>query len=579
MGRVFNALWRESFASSRRRARVCGEGGGDFAVVTLAGGVEVMGRLDDARSLETLSTSPPYYVRFRQSGSIEELTDADQLAALLPAGPDSVSRLCEEVGQSVRNMAIFLERSDERLGELPGRPGQGALARAFGRARFRGCRPEEYIESWVLRGHALHPGAKTRLGFSAADVERYSPELGRQVGLRFMAVRKTHLVDSRSVSADSSYPAAWAAAFEDSFRRRSLPSSDFEVLPVHPWQWSNVLKGMFKAELERGVLVPLDAVVEAQPLASLRTLAPLGDLHAPQLKLPLAIQATSVPRTITPPTVENSPRLADLLGRILDRTPDLARLVSLSPETRGAHFQEPGAPADAEKSRHLTMLLRRRPERRPGTWLVPNVVLAELSPLDGRPFVSELVERAGGDALSYFRDYVLLSSRVTLGLLARFGLGIEAHAQNTLTYHRRGTPADWVLRDFGGMRIDRRRLREAGLDVELHPGTLMETRDDLELVSSFHHCLLQGNLAPLAGALAGAFGVPEAELWRAGREAARAAWEEQRAFIGGERGDELGGLLFRPRVVVKALTRMRLSDEPWRDEFCEVENPLADTVS
>lgn len=575
MGRVFNALWRERFARSRRCTTVFGTDGGSYAVVELPNGVEVMGRLQGKHSLERLTTTFPYYARFRPSGRIETLKTAEELAALLPARNSSVDRLCDEVDQSSRNMGLFLERRAGRLRELPGKRGQGALSRAFAKTRVRGCRPEEYLESWTLRGHALHPGTKTRGGFSRADLERYSPELGCQVGLRFAALRRSHAVESLSSAFSADFPKAWSEEFRESASRRGVDLSEHHVMAVHPWQWENVIPAMFTRELAEGVLVPLDPVFEAQPLASLRTVAPLGDLDACQVKLPLAIQATSVPRTITAPTVENSPRISDLLQAVLRKEQDLAELVSLSPETRGVHFWEKGAPDAAEKARHLTMLLRGRPERRTGQQLVPNVILAESSPFDGRPFAAELVERADGDPLTYFYDYVLLSARVTLGFLARYGLGIEAHAQNTLTYHRRGAPVGWVLRDFGGLRIDRARLRETGLDVELHPETLIVTKDDAELVSSFHHSWLQGNVAPLAAALSREFHTPEAALWHAARAAVRAAWDGERGRVGSRRAEALEKLLFRSRVGVKALTRMRLADDPWTEEFCEVDNPLA----
>src|SRR5689334_14308960 len=86
MGRVFNALWREDFARSRRWTRVCGRQGAAFAVIKLDNGIEVMARLDRMHGLDSLSTSFPYYARFLPFGNIEQLNGAEELAALLPAG-------------------------------------------------------------------------------------------------------------------------------------------------------------------------------------------------------------------------------------------------------------------------------------------------------------------------------------------------------------------------------------------------------------------------------------------------------------------------------------------------------------
>ncbi|MEW6282727.1 MAG: IucA/IucC family protein [Candidatus Eremiobacterota bacterium] len=542
LDRLFNAFWREGLAASRRLVRpcLCAE---EAAVVALPDGSEWLAHVEHHRALDRLRTRPPYV--FRPAGdSLRETATPEEALDLLAAS-------CRDPGLDFELLKLECRQSAENLDRFLAAVPQRAEPIARGQRMLD--LDEVELESWNLRGHELHPGCKTRFGFSPEDLDRYSCELGRQVDLRFAAVRRSHAVVTGQAEL------AWREPLNQELRARGLDPEEFVLLAIHPWQWRHQVQPRFEAELRAGHVVELQARFPARPLASLRTLAPVGHPGAHHVKLPLAVQSTSAVRTVSPQSTQNGPRLSALLEGILEGP---ARLLS---EDLGVHFRD----ADLDRAKHLSMLLRRAPQPIEGTRLVPVAVLAEPSPLNGHPIVREAVERMGGDPAAFLAAYSALTARAFLPALLRYGVAIEAHAQNCLVRLRAGEPVELLLRDLGGIRILFAWLREQRRDVRLHPASVVVAHTEGELVAKTHHTYLQGNLAPIVSALAESYGLSERPLWALAARCIRRVAEELE--LPARRVDAF----FAPRIQVKALTRMRLGGRSHQYDFCTVGNPLA----
>jgi siderophore synthetase component len=571
--RAFNAAWRERLCRTRGWRKEKGE---DFAVLTLASGSEILVRAYADFCLDQLRTKPPYYYRLSANADLLRLERPDQLLSLLPGEPSALAELCEEARQCSRLITRFLDHTDTQTHKLSGR----LLASARDAAAHKKIHASEYLERWVTRGHPIYPASKTRQGFVGSDIEQFSPELGGQFNVEFVAVKKTHLIDICSSKRGHSrdYPNQWLTSIVDSQIRGRASPSEYDVLAVHPWQMRNVITSMFSAELSDRTLVPLDCSFPVQALTSLRTLAPISCPDGAQIKVPLNVRITTIARTLSAPTVQNSPRLFDALADFCQRNESLAATLNLAHDSHGRHFWSPSSPpqdrAALEKSRHLSMLFRHRLEEKPGQILVPNALLTEYSPIDGRPVICELVDSSGKDPQTFIYEYALLSSRIVLNLLARMGLALEAHGQNTLTYFRCGQPTGWAIRDLGGVKIYRPYLLSEGFDVPLHPASLTQARDVADLVMNVHHTWLQNHIGFLLRALSHSYRIMDQELWESVRAATFLAWSEITPHIDENRRRELERHLFGPYALVKALTRMRLSGRPHDDIALEIPNPL-----
>lgn len=528
LDRLFNALWREELNAGRRLSA-----DGKRAIVRLSDRSELLAHVEHVRALDRLRTRAPYVLRKAGEGRMEELRSPAQaiqrLSSLWQEDGLNWELLEKELSQSAANLDRFFQHAPARAAEL--------IARGTTQALSLG---DVALESWNLRGHELHPGCKTRFGFSQAELERYSPELGCTLDLRFVALRKDHAVDTKVAEVEI----PWYHELKD----QTTP--DYHILAVHPWQLEHKLRTLFAREFEQGILKELEGARRVTPLASLRTVVPHGFSH--HLKLPLAVQSTSALRTVSPQSAQNGPRLTALLRNL----PDL----SLQGEERGVHFWREGE--DLDRAKHLSLLFRQAPQQVPGTWLVPVAVLSEPSPLDGRPLVAE----AAPDPIAFVEQYTELTARTVLPALFDYGIALEAHGQNCTVRLREQKPVELILRDLGGIRILFDWLRKKGLDVKLHPDSVVVAHTPEELVAKSHHTYVQGNLAPVFSALAESARLNERLLWKAASRVMKSMWRWD---------EEARRLWFAPCIQVKALTRMRLGGRSHQYDFCRVENPLA----
>ncbi len=270
---------------------------------------------------------------------------------------------------------------------------------------------QDYAE---LEGHQTgHPwlvASKGRLGFSAADAARFTPETRSPLRLPWIAV-STRIAQFRGVGRVSTPDQLYAGeldpdvrdAFADVLRARGHDPEDYFYLPVHPWQWDEWIVPLFAPAIADGDIVALHTDGDARlPQQSIRTFANVDRPERHTVKLPLSILNTLVwrglptERTLAAPAVtswvqglcEGDPFLRDtcrvvLLGEVAsvavehplyDHLPEAPYQYK---ELLGAIWREPLPPrlAPGERARTLASLLHTDPT--------------------GRAFTAELVERSG----------------------------------------------------------------------------------------------------------------------------------------------------------------------------------------
>ncbi|MEV1289192.1 IucA/IucC family protein [Micromonospora sp. NPDC049679] len=426
----------------------------------------------------------------------------DDAAALLVAlGLPNAERLATELANSVANLALARADQPTPTG------GPAALSRPAPHPAF--------WEQAVVDGHPLHPGCRSRMGMSTAEVLAYAPEHHPTVALRLVEV-----------------PAArWLST------GAGLPP----MLPLHPWQHEHVLDA-------HPWLRPTDGTVPARPLMSLRTLAPVAHPDQ-QWKTAVDVQMTSAVRTVSPAAVRNGPAVTAFLT---DLTSELHGFTVLRETAAGA------ALVDDEPCRSLAVVVRQAPP----TNAVPLAALAAPSPASGRPLVTEAV-RVGyaGDPVAFVTDLVAVLLPPLLRLL-HLGVALEAHGQNTLVTFEAGRPRGLLYRDVGGVRVSPARLRAHGIEPPPLHGDL--SSDDPDELRSTLVAALGTVLGEQVAVLHREYDVDPATLWAA------IAATPLRDGLDAERAVLLG-----PTLPVKATTAMRLATDPLDPIWARVPNPLA----
>jgi siderophore synthetase component len=464
--------------------------------------------------------------------------------------PNTATRIADELADAAFNLAVCRFTAwCKQLGEA---------------TRDTASSPDPRLhdpEHLVVEGHPWHPMSKMRKGLSISEHLRLGPELAAHGPLCAVDVRRDHV---RS-SADFEQRVATLVG-------RAEPG--WMHVPVHAAQLRRLQRGLGS---KWGTVVrPCPSIrTTGRALASLRTVA-FDDVH---LKLSLDVHTTSARRIVSPMSVFNGPRVSALLARIQARDCGMARSLRVIAEADAAGLEPERVGAVAS---HLGVIVRDAADFAPpsGGRTLVCAGLDAVRPADGSRVLDDLCTGYPGSAperaAAMLHDYVRLLAQPCLRLCCAWGIALEPHLQNTLVLADAGRPVGFLVRDLGGIRIHRPRLRSSGEQVDLDPASFIETDELPALQSKLAHTLLHAHLGTLTGWLEDRAGLPPARAWQIvaeGVDACYRRWASEPALRVACAEDRTA--LFAPRVRAKALFRMRVEDRVSDYRWTEVDNPLA----
>ncbi|MEV0094432.1 IucA/IucC family siderophore biosynthesis protein [Streptomyces sp. NPDC050738] len=384
-----------------------------------------------------------------------------------------------------------------------------------------------------LEGHQTgHPWLvlnKGRIGFSATDAARWTPEARRPSRLPWIAV-STELAAYRGVpglsTPDRLYSreldAPTRASFAAVLRARGLDPDRYLYLPVHPWQWHETILPLFAPAVAHDQIVPLHADTDLRiPQQSIRTFLNTGRPDRHTVKLPLSILNTLVwrglptERTLAAPAVttwvqglrDGDAYLREecrviLLGEVAsvavqhplyDQLPEVPYQYR---ELLGAIWREPleGHLAPGERARTLASLLHTDPQ--------------------GRAFTAELVERSGLEPTVWLRRLFAALLPPLLRFLYRYGTVFSPHGENAIVvFDDHDVPVRLAIKDFvDDVNVSAEPLPEHDSMPEDVRGILL-TEDPSFLTQFIHSGLFVGVFRFLAPLCQDQLGVPEGEFW------------------------------------------------------------------
>lgn len=401
----------------------------------------------------------------------------------------------------------------------------------------------------AIEGHPTYHAAKTHTGLGPVDSLLYTPECTDTIRLRFVAIETADVVTTSTANSPS-FSAALVTTFPgiEGALSASLPRGtdpdDYTVLPVHPWQYANRIPTA-RRQVGARRIVPLEGYgVPASPLLGLRTVAPHGTVDGtprPHVKLPVDVAKLTVERLLTVPEVTDGPRLSDRLGSILAEGP--FNRLGLLDEFAGAAFQ-PGDGSTVRGSSvtdHLSAILREPPEAHSlvadeHTVVTAASLLAEPKAGSG-PVVEGLVHQyadaegitrpsdAAGRFLAEYAECVVPGS---LRLMSEYGVGLEAHQQNTvLVLDQNAHPTAALIRDFGGIRIDPDRFERRSRPLDLHRDSRVAA--DIDAMYELYYALMMRLIGDLIVVLAKTFDEDAIAYWRIVRDVCNEVFATLRA--------------------------------------------------
>ncbi|MEV5974546.1 IucA/IucC family siderophore biosynthesis protein [Streptomyces sp. NPDC051921] len=448
-----------------------------------------------------------------------------------------------------------------------------------------------------LEGHQTgHPWLvvnKGRIGFSATDAARWAPEARRPAQLPWIAV-SSRIAAYRGVpgldTPDLLYTRELDPDVRETFhamlRERGLDPDAYLLLPVHPWQWDEVLLPLFAPAIASGAVVPLPADGDLRlPQQSIRTFLNTSRPDRHTVKLPLSVLNTLVwrglptERTLAAPAVtawvhglrDADPFLREECGVILlgevasvtvehplyDRLPEVPYQYK---ELLGAIWREPLRLPAGERARTLASLLH--------------------TDAEGRAFVAELVERSGLAPRAWLQRLFGALLPPLLHFLYQYGTVFSPHGENAIVvYDEQDVPVRLAIKDFvDDVNISAAELPEhAAMPDDVRAVLLTEEPDFL--TQFIHSGLFVGVFRYLAPLCEEQLDVPEEEFWTLVRAE---ILRHQARFPELKERFELFDLLV-PRIDRLCLNRNRLHLDGYRDRpqrphaavHGTVPNPLA----
>jgi siderophore synthetase component len=351
-------------------------------------------------------------------------------------------------------------------------------------------------EQSLVFGHRFHPTPKSRTGDARHWLE-YGPETGTRFPLRYLAVRHELVREEGDLS--------------DLDALRPLSEPNFDLLPVHPWQY-DMLCGQqaLRDAISRGEIIDTGIADPGfAPTASVRTLyEPRSDVF---LKFSLNVRLTNCIRKNARYELAGTVALNRLVQPIFT---ELASRFSGCGMLAEPGYRSVDLDGDVTLLEGLSVIVRSgvRARLRPGvTPLLAAAVADEY--LSNPAQVSHLLARGDGDPLAWWDAYLGLLLPPVLAAYFEYGVVLEPHLQNVVVGVRAdGMPAQVLFRDLEGTKLVADHHREA----------LAELAEDVRGPLSYDvergwnrvaYCLLVNHVGEMLGALADLDPALEPALW------------------------------------------------------------------
>ncbi|MCA0988546.1 IucA/IucC family protein [Guptibacillus algicola] len=536
-----------------------------------------------------------------KNGQNHIIKNADHLLSILTNSgaeivSDNLEQFCDEITNSALNYGLALTAAEQRKHFVQEEADQMKTKDSFSYADRKKVdsifSPLTFFEQWVIQGHTIHPCSRTRLGLSPMDVSLYAPEWGGQPDVIPVAIHKkycrlTNMGSSATQILMEEYPEL-VDDLHSIAGEKGVEPTDYELIPVHPWQFEHTITKHYKDLIEDDVIFPLNSKIKTAALVSFRSLAPV-DRTKHHIKTAINVQMTSAVRTVSAASTHNGPVISSVLKTIEARDPFISKTLRFMGEDAGIHFEPSNAKGDERHflQKNLAAIIRENPESALGKdeIAIPAAALIAESPVSGKLILEELVEnykekmkiesvQVAAEGFMKRYNEVLLPG--IMSLIVKYGISLEAHLQNSVVVIKHGLPERVILRDNGGIRIITERLTKFVELDDLDNSTNLLTTKPEELHDIFFHAIIHNHLGEMNIALSRRLELDEGRLWNPVREVVRNVYEDLRKDSNVLEHDQ--ALLKTKLSSMKALVKMRLTDKYTENMYVGIVNPLHNEV-
>ncbi|OCH20014.1 N(2)-citryl-N(6)-acetyl-N(6)-hydroxylysine synthase [Aliivibrio fischeri] len=339
----------------------------------------------------------------------------------------------------------------------------------------------QQAEQGLLIGHSFHPAPKSREQFSEEDARKYSPELGGEFALCWLAVDSSILISGSSGQYNAKERLEQLVSQDHllSLALSGVIQEGEHLFPVHPWQWTTLQEHEdIQSYIQSGLIRELGEIGSTwYPTSSTRS------LYSPtlpyMLKFSLSVKLTNSIRNLSLKEVIRGTRLNQLFH-------DTELNNELGQEQGFQVMQEPSylglTNKMGEEIDESLMAFRDNPlSSKPEEEAVVLATLTQQNPYGGESLLAKRIKHyANLSQLSlsqvaeqWFSAYCQYTVIPLFNLQANYGLVFLAHQQNIVMQMKSGFPIGMYYRDCQGTGY-------TDLAFERFPEALKQTKQDIE---------------------------------------------------------------------------------------------------
>ncbi|MFS2169852.1 IucA/IucC family protein [Priestia megaterium] len=443
-----------------------------------------------------------------------------------------------------------------------------------------------------MTGHPWITYNKGRIGFGYDDYLRFAPEQKQKIQLSWIAVAKQiasfHSLDTLGFDdvMKQELSGERLAEFEKELTSQDLLAADYYYIPVHEWQWMNVIVPLFAEYIANDLIVPLgEGEDQYLPQQSIRTFVNTTNRDKYHVKLPMSILNTLVYRGLPSERTVIAPQVTQHIKGIRDRDAFLKDTckVGLLGEVATLNVTQPTfASIKNAPYQYLEMLgvVWRESIYQELEEGEHAITLAALLHVDskGKALVSSYIEKSGLTPAEWIDALTSAVLPPLLHYLYQYGTVFSPHGQNTVLVLKHNKPVRIIMKDFvDDVNISDQPFEELQqLSFELKEVLRSEEPEGLTqfILTGLFVC----HFRYLATILEEHEGVEEADFWRSVRAG---ILHYQASFPHLKKRFELFDLL-RPTITKLTLNRNRMfdygyeddGDRPHASEYGKVRNAL-----
>lgn len=437
-------------------------------------------------------------------------------------------------------------------------------------------------EAALALGHPCFVATNGRIGFGSSDLTIYPPEATTGFRPLWVAVKKDLCEFNLDYTIIDDYedliPSHVATTWVEAARHGQITADDYQLIPVHPWQWDNIITVMFGPQIAKQEIVCVcedPDIHRAQQ--SIRTLLSDTTPGRPYVKTSLSIRNMGFVRGMSPTYVRAAPAICAWVYEQLNNDPYLAHVrFRILREFASAgyigdifHQAVPGTP----ETKVMAALWRENPQ----SLITDEESLCSMATLLhqdalGTAFVAELIKASQLTPVEWLSEFLKTYLVPLVHVLVQHRMAFMPHGENIILVLNNHVPVGVFLKDIAEEVI----VADVDATVPENAERIKQQLSDSDLAQCVHTDIIDGFLRHVAGLLDSSGVLPWDEFW----DCATAILQDYESD-----NPECKRLeLFAPEVPLSCLNRLQLRDTTMMVDLTQpveslmyagvVENPL-----